>query len=430
MITTVAGSGDPNFAGDLGQATSASFKPRGLAVDNAGNLYIAAAYNQRVFRVTPGGAFTTLAGTGTPGFSGDNGPATAAQLGGPADVAVDGAGNVYIADRLNHRVRKVSPNGVITTIAGTGTAGSSGDNGPATAAELNQPSELALDGAGNLYIATSGPVRKVSPAGLITTILSGSGGALAADGAGNVYVSGEKGPTVVKVSPGGATTVVAGTGKLGFSGDNDKAIEAELSFPSGLAVDSAGNLYIADLGNHRVRKVSPDGVITTIAGTGIAGFSGDGGPAASARLDNPVDVAVDDAGNLYIADEVSNRVRKVAAAAPVTPATPTTPEAGGQTDAAVEAEVVAASAGRSRLGKRVVRLELSLQENVSATLALVRKGTTLATKQFATVREGERVLTLRVPAGAAKGRATLRFELSDQEGNTLSGRRGVRIGKP
>jgi hypothetical protein len=427
-ITTVAGNGDPNFTGDVAQATSTAFKPSGIAVDAAGNVYIASSYNARVFKVTPGGAFTTLAGTGTFGFSGDNGPATAAQLNGPSDVAVDGQGNVYIADTPSHRVRKVSPSGVITTVAGTGKAGSSGDNGPATAAELNQPSGLALDSAGNLYIATFGPVRKVSPDGRITTILAESGDALAVDDKGNVYITGDKGSEVTKVSPAGTTTTVAGTGKPGFSGDNDKATDAQVNFPSGLAVDGSGNVYIADLGNHRIRKVSPDGLITTVAGTGIAGFSGDGGPAASARLDYPVDIAVDSSGNLYIADGVTNRVRKVVPAVS-TPAAPTAP-AGPTADTSVEADVVAAGAGKSRLGKRIVRLELSLQENVSATLTLVRRGATLATKQFARVKAGERVLTLRVPAGTARGRAMLRFELRDQDGNTVTGQRGVRIGKP
>jgi sugar lactone lactonase YvrE len=268
-IDTFAGNGTSGYSGDNSPATSAAMNPGGIAVDSAGNLYIAD--NNRIRKVS-NGVITTVAGNGTYGFSGDNGPATSAQLFNPQGVAVDSAGNLYIADTFNNRIRKVS-NGVITTVAGNGTSGASGDNIPATTAQLNWPYGVAVDSAGNLYIA-------------------------------NTYNN-----RVCKVSNGIITTV-AGTGTHGFSGDNGPATAAQLSWPDGVVVDSAGNLYIADTDNNRIRKVS-NGVITTVAGNGTEGFSGDKGPATAAQLGWPYSVAVDSAGNLYIADTYNNHVRKV-----------------------------------------------------------------------------------------------------------------------
>jgi hypothetical protein len=210
-----------------------------------------------------------VAGNGTSGFSGDNGPATSAELSYPSGVAADSTGNLYITDENEYRIRKVS-NGVITTVAGNGTRGSSGDNGLATDATLSGPTAVAVDSAGNVYIPDGARIREVSN-GLITT--------------------------------------VAGNGTGGFSGDNGPATRAELD-GGGVAVDSAANLYIADSGNNRIRKVS-NGVITTVAGDGTSCFSGDNGPATSAQLSIPIAVAVDSAGGLYIADYANNRVRKV-----------------------------------------------------------------------------------------------------------------------
>ena len=273
LITTVAGDGAGGFSGDNGPATSAELAdPQGVAVDSAGNLYIADLANNRIRKVS-NGVISTVAGNGTPGFSGDGGLATAAQLDQPAGVAVDSAGNLYIADCWNHRIRKVS-NGVISTVAGNGTPGFSGDNGPATSAQLHYPSGVAVGSASNLYIADpyNNRIRQVSN-GVIST--------------------------------------VAGNGVCcGFSGDNGPATSAQLSDPTGVAVDSAGNLYIADMFSNRIRRVS-NGAITTVAGNGTQGFSGDNGPATSAQLSNPYAVAVDSAGNLYIADMVNNRIRKV-----------------------------------------------------------------------------------------------------------------------
>jgi len=285
----------------------------GVAAAAAIAIAITAALANGAFGAPGAGTITTIAGTGRAGFSGDGGPAASAQLAGPNAVAVDGRGNIYIADRENHRVRRVSAAGTITTIAGTGTSGFSGDGGPAAAARLYVPSGVAVDGRGNVYIADLGNnrVRRVSSSGTITTIaaqLAGPGGG-AVDGRGNFYFT--EGNRVRKVTPGGTITTVAGTGVRGFSGDGGRATSARLDGPEGVAVDRLGAVYISDYGNGRVRKVSPGGTITTIAGTGRVGFSGDGGPATSARMGVLEGVAVDNQRNVYIADDYSQRVRRI-----------------------------------------------------------------------------------------------------------------------
>jgi trimeric autotransporter adhesin len=336
VLTLVAGNSHGGYSGDGGPATNAQIYPAGVAVDGAGNLYIADV-NNRIRKVSPVGIITTVAGNGAAGFSGDGGPATSAQLFDPVGVAVDGVGNLYIADYVNNRVRKVSPEGIITTVAGNGTAGFSGDGGPATSADLREPAAVAVDGAGNLYIADfdNNRVRKVSPEGIISTVagdgtpgFSGDDGpatsaeladprGVAVDSAGNLYIA-DGNNRVREVSPAGIITTVAGDGTPGFSGDGGPATSAQLSSPLGVAVDGAGNLYIADSSNNRLRKVSPAGIITTVAGNGAFSYSGDGGPARSALLWNPEGAAVDGAGNLYVADTHNNRVRKVSAAGIIT----------------------------------------------------------------------------------------------------------------
>jgi DNA-binding beta-propeller fold protein YncE len=342
VITTVAGNGTAGFSGDGGPATSASLEtPIGIAVDVAGNLYIADTANNRVRKVSPGGIITRVAGSGVRGFSGDGGLATSASLWNPSGLAVDAAGNLYIADASNNRIRKVSPSGIITTVAGGGT-GYFSDGGPATSGSLVFVQGVAVDPAGNLYIADRYTmcIRKVSPSGTISTVagnglwaFSGDGGpatsaslswpdGVALDVAGNLYIADTANNRVRKVSPAGIITTVAGNGTGGFSGDGGPATSASLYSPYGMALDGAGNLYIADTGNNRIRKVSPSGTISTVAGSGISGFSADGEPATSALLNRPHGVALDTAGNLYIADTGNNRIRKVWAAAPSFTASP------------------------------------------------------------------------------------------------------------
>ncbi len=328
IITTVAGTGWYGYSGDGGAATAARLRqPYGVAVDAAGNLYIADEFNHRIRKVDTGGAISTVAGSGTEGYSGDGGLATATQLNTPTGVAVDAAGNLYIADQNNQRIRKVDTGGAITTVAGTGGYGYSGDGVAATAAQLYGPYGVAVDAAGNLHIADTlnNRIRKVDTGGVITTVAgSGTKGGTAAtaaqlrhprgvavDAAGNLYIADTLNQRIRKVDTGGAITTVAGTGTSGYSGDGGAATAAQLYKPSGVAVDAAGNLYIADFRNNRIRKVDTGGAISTVAGTGESGDGGDGGAATAAQLTWPQGVAVDSTGNLYIADTSNRRIRKV-----------------------------------------------------------------------------------------------------------------------
>jgi hypothetical protein len=341
-ISTVAGNGRQGYSGDGSAATGAQLsQPTDVAVDGAGNLYIADSENNVIRKVSASdGTISTVAGNGRGGrYSGDGGAATGAQLYNQFGVAVDGAGNLYIADSGNNVIRKVSASdGTISTVAGNNAngAGYSGDGGAATRAQLNFPWGVAVDGAGNLYIADWGNnvIRKVSASdGTISTVAgngsagnSGDGSAatraqlsqptgVAVDGAGNLYIADWGNNVIRKVSASdGTISTVAGNGGMGYSGDGGAATGAELSQPTDVAVDGAGNLYIADWGNNVIRKVSAsDGTISTVAGNNAsgAGYSGDGGAATSAQLNYPWGVAVDGAGNLYIADAHNNVIRKV-----------------------------------------------------------------------------------------------------------------------
>jgi cysteine-rich repeat protein len=332
IISTVAGTGISGFAGDGGPSAEALVDaPMGVAVDAAGRLIIADSGNQRVRRVSAGGTIATVAGTG--GDDGSSAVATTARLITPTDVAVDGAGALYLVDLDDNRVRRVDLDGVITTVAGNGAAGSAGDGGPAIAAELSHPISIAIDSDGAIYIADSANhrIRKVALDGTITTLAgtgtqgdSGDGGpataaqlrfpyGVAVDQAGSVYIADTGNHRVRKVALDGTISPMAGTGAAGASsGDGGPATAARLWYPTGVTVDSAGVVYIADTSNRRIRKVGLDGIITTIAGTGAPGFAGDGGPATAAQLDGPTDVAVDAAGSVYIADRENYRVRKVA----------------------------------------------------------------------------------------------------------------------
>jgi sugar lactone lactonase YvrE len=281
-ITTIAGTGTQGFYGDAGPATSATLdSPQGLALDTKNNLYIADTHNHRVRKLNlTTGIITTIAGA-TPGFSGDTALATSAQLNLPTALALDDANNLYFADTGNHRIRKITAaTGIITTIAGTGTQGFSGDAGPAIAATIDSPTGLALDTANNLYLADTHNhrLRKITAAtGIIST--------------------------------------VAGTGTQGFSGDATASTSATLSLPHGITIDSAGNLYLADTQNHRIRRIdATTGIITTVAGDGTQAFAGDGGPAIAASLDNPRAAALSPSTLLTLADTGNQRVRQLEAA--------------------------------------------------------------------------------------------------------------------
>jgi sugar lactone lactonase YvrE len=337
-MNTVAGNGTRGFNGDGGPATSAElYSPYGVAIDASGNLFIADVGNARIRKVTQAGIISTIAGYGAYGFSGDGGLATSAALDYPMSVAVSPSGNLFIADAANNRIRKVTTDGVINTLAGNGSSGIGGDGGPATSARLNYPTGVAVDSSGNLYVADTlnYRIRKVTSDGMIRTLagngsigFSGDGGpaasarlnyptGVAADLFGNLYFADTLNYCIRKVTPAGFINTVAGNGTSGFSGDGGPATSAELDYPVGVAIDSSGNLFIADSDGHRIRRVTPDGIIHTIAGNGNSGFSGDGGPAASAMVNSPTGVAIDASGNLYISDAGNARIRQVIAAVPL-----------------------------------------------------------------------------------------------------------------
>jgi sugar lactone lactonase YvrE len=387
LIETVAGqASQAGFTGDGAAATSARLNgPKGVAIAADGTVYIADTGNHRIRKVTPTGLISTVAGAGTCGSAGDGLDATLAQLCSPDDVALLAGGVVAIADTGNHRVRRVDATNVISTMAGTGTMGTTGDGGPATAAQLLAPTALAFDGTDSLFLVTGARVRRVRlstgnidtyagngtltttvtdgvPAtsvgfGLLTAIDWSAGGLLLADSAaqrvrlvrattglletvagaglgatgvggvatralvetpvglgfaadGTVYVT--TGHAVMKVTPSGLWEVVAGRrDEAGATGDGGPALAARFSSPDGLAVGPDGSLYVADTGNHRIRRISPSGVVSTVAGTGVAGFSGDEGPGLSAQLSSPRGVAVDGEGLLYIADTGNHRIRRL-----------------------------------------------------------------------------------------------------------------------
>jgi sugar lactone lactonase YvrE len=329
-IHTYAGRGTAGFSGDGGPARAAKLDAPGGLAFHSGNLYIADFKQDRVRRVNPSRRITTVAGTRARGYSGDGGAGTKAKLNRPTGVAVDEVGNLYIGDARNHRVRRVNGSGTITTVAGTGILGFSGEGGAATSARLSFPWELGFD-SGNLFIADSGNhrVRRVDASGTITTVAgtgvrghSGDGGpataarlkrpgAVAFDGSGNLYIADFGNNRVRKVNQAGSISTGAGSGRKGFSGDGRKATKAKLDAPSGLVLDHSGNLYIADSGNNRVRKVNRAGIISTVAGTGREGFSGDGRKATRAKLNYPIGLALDRRHSLYIADSGNHRVRKV-----------------------------------------------------------------------------------------------------------------------
>jgi hypothetical protein len=339
MISSVAGNGQWLYRGDVGLATGSPLGvPMGGAANAAGDLFLSDSYNNRIRKVDAlTGIISTVAGAGTAGFGGDGGPAKSAMLATPADVKLDGAGNFYIADSVNNAIRMVNAaTGIIWTVAGIGgQSGYSGDGGPATLALLNFPNGIAFDGDHTLYISDTGnnAIRKVDlTTGMITTVAGigtqsggyfGDGGpailgklnepwGIALGGDGNLYIADVLNNRVRKVSSAGVISTVVGTGVLGYSGDFGQANQAQLNGPADVLVDVALNLYVADSGNQVVRKVSfTTGVIETIAGTGSKNFSGDGGPANGATLYAPYALFFDGPGNLYVADMFNQRIRMV-----------------------------------------------------------------------------------------------------------------------
>jgi RHS repeat-associated protein len=335
IITTIAGNNEFGYAGNGGIATSAALRwPQGVATDSAGNLYIADSSNNVVRKVAAStGIITLYAGTGTMGFSGDGGAATSAELNGPLGVAVDSQGNLYIADAFNCVIRKVTPGGTITTVAGQGTVvGSAGNGVAATSATLFYPFGVAVDSAGNFYIADTrnNLIRKVTVStGIITTVAGtltptslgdggpaigaslGSPASVAVDSSNNIYIADAGYYRIREVSAStGNITTVAGNGTLGYSGDGGPATAANLNYPESLTLDAAGNLYIADTNNNVIRKVDSYGIISTV-GNGTAGYTGDGGPAILAELDRPAGIALDSAANIYISDTMNSVIRAV-----------------------------------------------------------------------------------------------------------------------
>jgi sugar lactone lactonase YvrE len=332
VVTTLAGqAGSAGSADGMGSAAS-FYQPDGVAVDGAGNVYVADTSNHTIRKVTPAGVVTTLAGQAGSVGSAD-GTGSAARFSGPSGVAVDGAGNVYVADTYNHTIRKVTPAGVVTTLAGqAGSVGSA--DGTGSAASFYWPDGVAVDESGNLYVADYGndTIRRVTPAGVVTTMagqagLSGSadgtGSAaqfslpegVAVDGSGNVYVADSGSHTIRKVTPAGVVTTLAGE-PGSWGGADGTGSAARFDHPAGVAVDGSGNVYVADLGNHTIRKITPVGVVTTLAGQARGGSAD--GTWIAARFFDPFGVAVDGSGNVYVADSGNHTIRKVTPAGVVT----------------------------------------------------------------------------------------------------------------
>jgi sugar lactone lactonase YvrE len=350
-ITTVAGKSPSGYSGDGGPARDAAMnEPRMLTFDGAGTMYIVDTFNHVIRRVGRDGVITTIAGKAggyvprkdsdcKENFSGENVPAREAQMSCPHSAAVHANGDLYIADSANHVIRKVDTRGIITTVVGEGgRSGDDGDGGPATAAHISGPKGIVFDWNWNLYIADSGndKIRRIDgQTGIITTIagsgdpgVTGNGGpataaklseprtlAVAPDG--SILFTEPKENIVRKIDPTGVITLFAGTGKAGFSGDGGPATKAELNFNRGVNVDGAGVVWIPDSLNQRIRKVDAQGIITTVAGNGKACYyssnnnCGDGGPAAAAGFAVPRAVEFDDAGNLYVADTFNERIRRI-----------------------------------------------------------------------------------------------------------------------
>jgi len=338
VINTIAGTGTGSFGGDGGAATAAQLRnPNSTKFDAAGNMYIADYNNHRIRKIDASGIISTIAGTGGASFSGDGGAATAAVLNSPVAVAVDGSGNVYFSDRVNNRIRKINTSGIISTVAGTGAASYTGDGGAATAATLNYPGGLNTDASGNVYIAdeNNNVIRKITVStGIITTVAGTGTGGFSGDGGsattaklnhpkdvfvnatGELYIADYTNHRIRRVNAAGTIATFAGTGVGGFSGDGGTCFSAQLYYPTSLWIDATGVMLLTDSWNNRVRQINTGFIITTIAGMGSYSFSGDGGAATAAGL-KIGSVVADAAGNIYISDDGNHRIRKITPAPPV-----------------------------------------------------------------------------------------------------------------
>ena len=332
VVTTVAGTGSVGYSGDNGPAVLAAFNvPKYLKADGLGNYYITDELNNVVRKIDAYGIITTIAGNGTAGFSGDGSAATAAKLNAPSGIAFDASGNIYISDKNNNRVRKVNAAGTISTYAGTGAVGSGGDGAAATAATFNHPYGLATDTAGNLYIAdvNNHHIRKVSTTGIVTNFAGTGAAAFGGDGAaataaslnypqciyvspaGDLYINDQQNRRIRKVTPAGMISTVAGSGVLGFSGDGGLATSAQVNAMGDITMDAAGTLYFSDDLNQRIRTVTAGGIINTFAGTGTAGHAGDHGPAIAAEFSQPSGITMGCNGAFLIAEMDNFDIRRI-----------------------------------------------------------------------------------------------------------------------
>jgi len=359
IVNTIAGNGGFRFFPSATPAPNAFlYTPLGVSVDHAGNILVADTFANRIRLVSNSGLMTTVAGTGVRGYSDGGGIAATAALAGPTSATSDGLGNLYIADTDNHRIRKVTSDGKITTIAGNQNAAYTGDGGLATAASLNLPQQVVLDRAGNLYFSDRGNhrIRRISPAGVISTFAgngraldAGDGGpaisaslntprGLAFDSAGNLYVADAGNRRVRRISPAGVISTFAGGGfRTGAAADSFPALDAQLGTPLGLATGSDGSIFVSDGQTDRIMRIAPSGILTILAGNGSRGFSGDGGLSTRAALNLPYGLAVDLDGNVLVADSTNNRIRSILARRPSLSAAPASLSFSGKSGGALTA---------------------------------------------------------------------------------------------
>ena len=433
VVSTIAGSGAKGADGDGRLATMAGlYLPSAIAFDKSGNLYIADTGNHRIRRVAPSGQITAYAGNGMLGSSGDGGPATEATLNSPGALAFDSRGNLYIADTGNHRIRRVSPDGIISTVAGNGNDLMAGDGGPATAASLYLPQGVAIDTSDNLLIADTGNfrVRKVDlQTGLITTFAGsgryGSDGdglpalqatfktpfGLAVDQSGLIYVIDGDDHRVRRIDRNGIISAYAGNGTAGGAGDGGPATQAQLQYPSYITFDREGNLFIADFGNHRVRRVSAgDRRITTVVGNGSQGAGPDGVDPLSTSLFYPNDVAIAPNGRLLIADTGNHRVREIVPTAAYRPAVATS--SASYSDQLVSRESIISIFGQSLAVKTAVAQTVPLPFELEGTRVSVRDAAGIERPaQLFFVSPGQ--INLLLPASTSPGMASVTVTSAD-----------------